>query len=71
MAADPSYAARLKLWASYALAVAGLSLLSALLNRFVGSPVTVQPPPLPPITVVVTPGEPGAAATVRVFPGAP
>lgn len=69
--ADPTYVDRLKQWAMYAAGVLALTVMSALAQRLVGTPIQVQPPPLPPITVVVTPGEPGAAATVRVFPEKP
>lgn len=71
MTPAPTYPDRLKLWAFYAAAALALTVLSSLAQRLVGTPVQVAPPPLPPITVVVTPGEPGAEATIRVFPEPP
>ena len=59
------YREELTLWAVRTAIVVALTVLSALINRYLG--VQVEVPPPPPVTVVVQPAD-GGAPKVTVFP---
>lgn len=60
---DEDYKKRLKMWAAHTAALVLVSVILALIQRWVG--ITVAAPPLPPITVVVESPD-GKVTPVRV-----
>lgn len=58
------YKAKLKAWAAHSVALLILSILLALVQRWIGVKVDVPPPP--PVNVIVQPGDPHQPPVVTV-----